>query len=144
MTLAPSGLRYPRRRSRTAITPIATAARSSRSARSAKSRRIAPSVWSTGIAPVSSPRGGALGDLRLLRDADRLERRHPRRARARLRRGAGGQAACPLPRARAAARGRWDALLPRGADRGDARPRRARRRGGRARALAPVLGAVSR
>ena len=35
----------------------------------------------------------ALGDLRLLRDADRLERRDPRRARARLRRGAGRRAA---------------------------------------------------
>ena len=46
-------------------------------------------------------------------------------ARARLRRGAGRRAARPLPRARADARGRRHALLPRGADRGDARAWRA-------------------
>ena len=64
---------------------------------------------------------GALGDLRLLRDADRLGRRRARRARARLRRGARRRAARALPRDRARAAARRHAQLPRGADRVDAR-----------------------
>src|SRR5579884_2835202 len=46
---------------------------------------------------------GALGELRLLRDADRLERGRTRGARARLRPGGRRRAARPLPRARAGA-----------------------------------------
>ena len=87
----------------------------------------------------------ALGDVRLLRDADRLERRDPGRARAavRRRRGRADELARALPRARARARARRDAHLPRGDDRGDAAARRARGRGGRPRRLAARAGSRS-
>ena len=95
-------------------------------------------------APLGS-RDGALGELRLLRDADRLERRDPRRAGARVRRRRRPtRKLAALPRARARARARRQADLPRGDDRGDAPARRAGRRGARAGRLAPDLAAVPR
>src|SRR5206468_2695257 len=67
--------------------------------------------------PVVCRRGGALGDVRLLRDARRLARRDAHGARTALRPGARGRAARRLPRARA---GNPELvprlLLPRGAD----------------------------
>ena len=92
----------------------------------------------------------SLGNLRLLRHADRLEPRDPHGARAHLRRRAGAQAARALPRARAGARVRAVPQLPRGAD-ARARAARAGRadpdargRGGRSGSLAAGLAAVSR
>ena len=85
-----------------------------------------------------------MGDVRLLRDADRLERRDPPPARARVRRGARRRAARPLPRARAGASGRRNAQLPRGLDRGDASAWRGPQQGGRARPVTPHLAAVPR
>src|SRR6266516_272124 len=126
--------------SRTASQPIV--ARNTTAA-SASQRRIGARLLTPGIRAVSSARGGRpVADLRLLRHADRLERRHPGRAGACVRRGAGRRSPRPLPRARAEAGSRRQALVSRGADRGDARARRARRRGGRACALAAELAAV--
>ena len=109
---SPGGLRSPRGRSR------ATAGQSS--SRSGSIRRV--------IHPVRLRSGDVpLGDVRLLRHADRLERRHPRRAGGLLRRRACAGAARPLPRARARGAGRDLSQLRRGADdhaRAPGRPRR--------------------
>src|SRR5262245_44953159 len=89
---------------------------------------------------------GALGDLRLLRDADRLERRDRPRARAAVRRPARRGAAAPLPRDRGSPRARTaDRGISRDPHPGAAAARTgAPRRGDGARALAAVVAAVSR
>ena len=84
--------------------------------------------------PLVGSQHGALGDVRLLRDADRLERRDRARARAAVWADAPARAA-PLPRARAGDPARGSvAELPRGD--GD-RARAARRAGRRARRARP-------
>src|SRR5438105_2903937 len=126
--------------SRTASHPIV--ARNTTAA-STSQRRIGARLLTPGIRPVSSARGGGpVADLRLLRHADRLERRDPGRVGARVRRRAPRRTAVSLPRARASAGSRRQALLSRGVDRGDARAWRARSRGGRTRALAAELAPV--
>ena len=91
-----------------------------------------------------------MGDVRLLRHAGRLERRHRRRARAALRRRDGTPPARALPRARARRAGGGLPQLPRGADadadaaRLRAGARRPGGRGGRARPLAAATGPVPR
>ena len=88
----------------------------------------------------------ALGDVRLLRHADRLERRHPPRARAALRRRRGPASCCTRyheVEPRDPGRGS-DAELPRGDGRRARAARRAGRRGGRARPLAAGVGRRSR
>src|SRR5690242_11443399 len=104
--------------------------------------RAGPDAGAVTAPSVGSPRA-ALGDLRLLRHADRLERRHRARARAAVRLRAGRRAAAHVPRARAAdsARGAGPEL-PRGDGRRALPARGSRGRAGRARSLAARVGAI--